>query len=224
MAYTLKHDDKGTRAFFVDHIRSVKVTSTPFTPKYRVEFTSVGHIPTQPMVTRTGSGLSGYSLRSRSTREEEVILLEQSTFLSVACARKYLPSPKTIQHSERIRIPGAWIVPGERDSLWGINNYEHSSRRIHCAESQRWRQKEVPTRWCEEIHPRSAGIFRDRPSLKAEMWVSSRYRQMVFKSWYFCWIQRRKIICWSGGKPAPSWHQCDQILVKKCDSHFWGDR
>lgn len=65
LLYTLKHDDKGTRAFFVDHIRSVKVTPIPFTPKYRVEFTSVGPIPSQPMATRTSSGLSVYSLGSR---------------------------------------------------------------------------------------------------------------------------------------------------------------
>lgn len=65
LLYAWEVDSPHIKAFSVREIVGLRVTTTPFTPQYRVEFSSVGGIAA-PMIVRTSSGSRGGSRRGRS--------------------------------------------------------------------------------------------------------------------------------------------------------------
>lgn len=66
LLYAGEVDSRHIKAFSVREIIGLRVTTTPFTPQYRVEFSSVGGIAA-PMIARTSSGNQSGSRRGRST-------------------------------------------------------------------------------------------------------------------------------------------------------------
>ncbi|MGZ5440868.1 MAG: nucleotidyl transferase AbiEii/AbiGii toxin family protein [Thermoanaerobaculia bacterium] len=66
LLYAWEIDSPHIKAFSVREIINLRVTTTPFTPRYRVEFSSVGGIAA-PMMLRTSSGSPSAARRSRSS-------------------------------------------------------------------------------------------------------------------------------------------------------------
>lgn len=54
LLYAIRADGRGTRAYRIDQIQSVEVTTHPFTPRFLIEFPESGAIPAPPTSNRGG--------------------------------------------------------------------------------------------------------------------------------------------------------------------------
>ena len=67
LLYAIRADGRGTRAYRIDRIQSVEVTTHPFTPRFLIEIPEAGVIPTPPTLKR-GVSRSSRPRLSRRTR------------------------------------------------------------------------------------------------------------------------------------------------------------
>lgn len=94
LLYGVRVDNSETRAYRVDRIASIDVTSVPFTPRYRVEMTTSQPLVVLPVAARPGRrSLTGYGGRRPRAR----------TGRSAGKTRRSVPRVRTVRRTPRRR-------------------------------------------------------------------------------------------------------------------------
>jgi predicted nucleotidyltransferase component of viral defense system len=107
LLYACEIDSPHVKAFSVREIAGLNVTTTPFTPQYRVEFSSVGAIAA-PMIERTSRG--GRS-RSRPSGAQTMYV-----FRCASCQKLFRHTTNDASLRAH-KAPGGWHCPSRRGNL-----------------------------------------------------------------------------------------------------------
>lgn len=111
LLHAIRADDRQHRAYRVDRMAGVTVTTRPFRPVYRVEFAQTGPLMAPPAVPRSSSLSSRWSAPSRAQRARTTYIIECPT-----CAKRF----RRVQRNLVLKphnAPDGWACSGRRGYL-----------------------------------------------------------------------------------------------------------